>query len=372
LLTDNSQKRPSLHLDYFCDYKDRICQVLSWHHPENKRICIVKYEPGKGFWVSRETGMQYKRILESYSLEGHQKNLNYIKNIEPSYLYHSEVYGVDFLAAPITKIKRYYYPEERLAKLLSLGEKDLDWIELRVKKLAQFIQQEIKIPYEKMGISGSILWQGQTEKSDIDFIIYGNDNSRLFNEKYSRIYEVTQEIEPLPDQKKERYVRSMAKKTGLPESVTEKYISRKKWLSIYGKTSLSFLFSPEPNERPFQYGEQLFRALKPVTISAKISSSDLGFAYPSIYQLSNCEFLNDKEASINLPIKRVFSFEGALTGYFKANDKIVIRGLLEEVNDLKKEKKFYQILLGTKECVGNEFILYEEDYRQLPKNYKNE
>ena len=61
----------------------------------------------------------------------------------------------------------------------------------------------------------------------------------------------------------------------------------------------------------------------------------------------------------------MLSYEGALTGFFKKNDEVVIRGLLEKVIDTKNNEKFYQITLGTKECTGNEFILFKEDFKQL-------
>jgi len=39
-LTDSLKlKRPSLHLDYFRDDKERICQVLTWSQPEENLYC---------------------------------------------------------------------------------------------------------------------------------------------------------------------------------------------------------------------------------------------------------------------------------------------------------------------------------------------
>lgn len=361
-----TSKRNSLHLDYFMDDKNRICQVLTWHHPVDRKLCIVKYDLGESHWISRDTGLRYKRMLKSYSLEGHQDNLINFKAIEPDYFYHSKVYDVDFLAVPIKRIKHYFYPEERLKEIIN-EESRLDEIETKVKKLAELLHDNLEIPFNKMGITGSIVWKAQTEKSDIDFIIYGNDFAQDFNEKFLAIYDIFPEITEMSSQKRMRYERSMAKKSGLSMELASKYITKKKWLSIYGKTDLSLVFSPISSELPFKYGDEIFAPIFAVDVECEITNSDLGFAYPAIYRIGNYKILSKTAQIPDLPLERVLSFEGALTGYFLKGEKIIIRGLLEKVTDVKNNRSFLQIILGTKECVGNEFILYPEDYHSLSK-----
>jgi predicted nucleotidyltransferase len=362
LINSTQQKRPSLHLDYFLDDKNRICQVLTWHHPNDRKLCIVKYDIGKSYWTSRETGIRYKRILKSYSLEGHLDNLKLLAKIEPDYFYKSKMYGVNFLAVPNDRIKKYYYPEERLQEIFE-QEEELEEMERKVKKLAELLNDCLQIPFENMGITGSVLWKGQTEKSDIDFMIYGNSHSINFNKKFPLIYDKFPEITPMNQNKTKRYAISMAKKSGLPVKLTYKYIAIKSWLSLYDKTNLSMLFSPTIDELPFQYNEQFFIPISHVDVKCTITDASLGSAYPSIYKINECEILNKKiKQEINL--QRILSFEGALTGYFDKGDEIIVRGLLEKVTTSKGES-FNQVLLGTKECVGNEFILFLDDYRML-------
>ncbi|MFW9923850.1 MAG: hypothetical protein ACFFDW_11250 [Candidatus Thorarchaeota archaeon] len=358
--------RKPLHLDYFRDYKDRICQVLTWHHPNDRILSIVKYDLGDSFWVSRDTGIRYKRMLKSYSLEGHQDNLNHFSKIEQDYLYHSEVYDVDFLAVPISKIKEYFYPEKRLYEILHSVPK-LDSIEKKVKTLAELLNEYLNIPFANMGITGSILWKGQTEKSDIDFIIYGNSFAQNFNELFPQIYKLCDEIKPLNEEKRKRYEESFAKKSGIPLEIARKYITKKTWLSIFDETNLSLIFSPLEKEIPFEYGAEKFSPIKIVEIKCQILNSDLGYAYPAIYRIGNIESLQNEIELNSIDIERLLSFEGALTGYFKKGDEIVVRGLLEEVRDTKTNKISHQIILGTKEGVGNEYILFKEDYENIKK-----
>jgi predicted nucleotidyltransferase len=350
-------------LDYFRDDKDRICQVLTWNHPVDKRICIVKYDQGISHWTSRETGLQYQRILKSYSLEGQMDNLERVKKIEPSYFYHSKVYDADFLAVPLERIKKYYYPEERLQSILDRSRNDR--IENRVKILTELLHDHLHIKLDDMGITGSILWEGQTEKSDIDLMIYGNKYAQTFNRRFPEIYENYNEISPMIPEKRQRYEISLSKKSGLPQKITSKYIKMKTWLSVFNTTDLSMIFSPKPSEIPFQYNDQTFKAIKPVDVECTISNSDLGSAYPSIYEISEYKILTKGLEEVESSLQRILSFEGALTGYFTKNDIVVVRGLLEEVTDHKKKKKFHQVILGTKECRGNEFILFKEDYNKL-------
>ncbi|MHA1305865.1 MAG: hypothetical protein ACTSSB_00925 [Candidatus Heimdallarchaeota archaeon] len=365
LMDSQIPKRYSLHLDYFRDDKDRICQVLTWSHPEDKRICIVKYDQGASYWTSRETGLQYQRILKSYSLEGQMDNLENVKQIEPTYFYQSKVYSADFLAVPLKRIKKYYYPEVRLKTILE--RKTNDRIENQVKILTELLHDHLQIKYEDLGITGSILWEGQTEKSDIDLMIYGNEYAQTFNERFPEIYEISKDIIPMIPGKRQRYEISMSKKSGLPQNITSKYIKMKTWLSVFNTTDLSMIFSPRPSEIPFQYGDQTFNPIKPIDVECTISNSDLGSAYPSIYEISDPTILTSEVKDLESSLTRILSFEGALTGYFVKDDVVFVRGLLEEVTDHKKNKKFHQIILGTKECKGNEFIIYKDDYQKIMK-----
>ena len=336
-------KRPSLHLDYFRDDKERICQVLTWSQPEDKRICIVKYDKGESYWTSRETGIQYQRILKSYSLEGQMNNLEKVKQIEPFYFYHSKVYGADFLAVPLSRIKKYYYPEDRLKTILERNYNDR--LETQVKILAELLHDYLHIRFEDMGITGSILWEGQTEKSDIDLMIYGNDYAQTFNSRFPEIFENSSNIKPMTQDKRQRYEISMSKKSGLPQKITSKYIQMKTWLSVFDTTDLSMIFSPRPSEIPFQYGDQTFKPINSIDVECTISNSDLGSTYPSIYEITDCKVLGETTEEVESSLLRIFSFEGALTGYFTKDDRIVVRGLLEEVIDHKKNKNFHQIIL---------------------------
>jgi len=272
------------------------------------------------------------------------------------------MYGVDFLAVPFERIKHYYYPEIRLQEIIQENTK-LDRLERKVKTLAELLHEHLKIPFENMGITGSILWKGQTEKSDIDFMIYGDSFAQDFNERFPIIYDEFPEIKPMSSYKSRRYAESIGRKSGLPISLSTKYVALKKWLSVYGNTDLSLIFSPTPEEIPFNYGEQKFTPIKSIDVECVISNSDLGYAYPSIYEIKDCKILSNNQKIPNLPLTRILSFEGALTGFFKKGDTVVVRGLLEKVNDLKNNVEFYQIILGTKECIGNEFILFIEDFQ---------
>jgi len=252
-------------------------------------------------------------------------NLENVKQIEPSYFYHSKVYGADFLAVPLERIKKYYYPEVRLKIILDRNNNDR-------------IENQV-IKYDDIGITGSILWEGQTEKSDIDLMIYGNEYAQTFNEKFPVIFENSKDITPMTPT----------------------------WLSVFNTTDLSMIFSPRPSEIPYQYGEQTFKPLKAIDVECTISNADLGSAYPSIYEITNPNILTSELKELETSLTRILSFEGALTGYFVKDDVVIIRGLLEEVVDHKTNRKFHQIILGTKECRGNEFIIYKEDYQKLTK-----
>lgn len=136
--------------DFIITRDDWIFSVVDYHPEDNKGIrCMLRYIPGKnGERVSRE-GRLYKKLdfEEAYAfLEKHRPE--YVRDV-------------------------HIVPYEDVKQILRADIGLHPVADLKVKKLISLFSNR-GIPLEKMGITGSRLCGLAGERSDIDFIVYGN------------------------------------------------------------------------------------------------------------------------------------------------------------------------------------------------------
>jgi predicted nucleotidyltransferase len=176
-------------------------------------------------------------------------------------------------------------------------------------------------------------------------------------------------ITGLTEQWTQEFAKSLQEKSGLPFEECYKYILRKPWLTLYHEPRIrqqpiqvGIYFAPTQDEveqvyRP--YGQEWYKSVGTVTVEAEITDDLLSLYYPAIYKISveAVTELTSKETLAVHPseIKRIFLFEGAISGYAFTGGRVRIRGMLQRVTSSENDG-FYQILIGTTENHSREYI----------------
>ena len=154
--------------DYIQTIDGLFVAVKGSTHPEDLVIGILRYLPDpKGDRVLE--GVKYRRVYDigsttDYLRENHPEYVNYIPRI-----------GIELQSVPASKIARYYKPRERLGEIISNPESGVERV------LADFVHalsEKSGISADCFGVSGSLLIGLQTEGSDIDINVYGQDEAR--------------------------------------------------------------------------------------------------------------------------------------------------------------------------------------------------
>ena len=100
----------------------------------------------------------------------------YLQENHPDLIVFDSVFGETMCEVPVAQVAEHYKPEEKLAALRQL--RILLCLESKALQLAQTLKAKAGIPWSAIGISGSIMAGLTTEKSDIDPLVYGVENSR--------------------------------------------------------------------------------------------------------------------------------------------------------------------------------------------------
>ncbi len=364
--------------DYFFDNHENIYQVIGYSHPLDSVYCLHKYSPlsnpsdNKITWKSGINTKDYIRIISHYSSSSATTN---IKN--NPYRTHSELYGVDMIQFPTSLIKLYLNPRKKLQSLINhvvTHFHDVRDQEKYAVEISHLFETELRIPIETVGVTGSILWQGIHENSDIDLVIYGLRNTKQFFQRIERLIQSHHQIRTPNLTEQFNLAHLFAQKSGLSFEDCTVFISNKKFLLHFSKFVLSIAFSPNESEiknNTLASANTRFiniPRLSRITIKATVADDSWMYFYPGVIYLTNVQ-IDDSKAMIDVgQICRVVIFEHENIGYYKRGNHIEIRGLIQKIENPPSDtlikckdvvditENIYQIIVGTSENYGNEYV----------------
>jgi uncharacterized protein len=366
------------HQDYVLDRSGNLFQVITSSHPADKVIALLRYVPApdqnnlNAVWQPKSgkiKGIRYQRQLEAYNVTQARSNVDFVDTTHAAYVLNETIYGVPMIAVPHDMIDVHYQPRPRLQEVLGLDEAKLDRYEIAARQIAISLRDNLGIAPEQVGITGSILWGAQHRYSDIDIIIYGQESKTRLVTRYQELFRADPKITGLNEAWTQEFAVSLQEKSGMPLEACHEYITRKAWLMLYHEPQIrpqpiqvGIYFAPDPDEAEQvygPYGQEWYEAVGTVTVEAEITDDALSLYYPAIYSIGGAvvtEFTSKETAEIHpAEIKRIFLFEGAISGYAFVGDRVRVRGLLQRIRSAHPEVA-YQILIGTRENHSREYI----------------
>ncbi|MCL4367878.1 MAG: nucleotidyltransferase domain-containing protein [Actinobacteria bacterium] len=146
-----------------------IFTVKGMVHPPERIVSYLRYVPDSAGERMRG-GVRYRRV---YAFE-EQETL--LRSRWSAYLWEDPQSGLLLQAVPREHIRRVYDPLSRLRDLSQKGPTDP--LEEATLALAELLRETAGIPSQALGLSGSLLLGLHHLESDIDLVVYGEDESR--------------------------------------------------------------------------------------------------------------------------------------------------------------------------------------------------
>ncbi|MBD3350230.1 MAG: hypothetical protein GF364_01975 [Candidatus Lokiarchaeota archaeon] len=376
--------------DYFFGKDGNIYQVFGYTHYLEKIHCLMKYikvselDENVFYWYSASREAHYKRVIPNYSVKTAIKNIS-----KHQYQQFSKIYDTDFILYPKSEIQQYLLPRNKLKRTIDvIYQQDTHRMSNLPNKLkealeiALIISDKVKIPMEDIGITGSILWDASHKQSDIDITIYGIENALKLLKNSAILVQNYPKIRRLNVTELMNVASKFSLKSGLSQEDCAVFTSLKPYLFYYNDQFLSIAFCPKEEEievNPLASENTRLSNIEKysrVVLKAQVSNVDWGYFYPAIvyikYVTNSDENNNETQLHEDIlkKIKRIVIFEREISGYFNQGDNIEISGLLQKVEhapkkvvlngsineNFQKDDEIYQIVIGTKENYGNEYI----------------
>ena len=347
--------------DFIYTSDDLYFASTNYIHPKDRVISFLRYIPDPE-GDRQKDGKRYRKVgsVEAYE---------YLRENHPDYLYFCNVTNVEMMGVPLEKVERIIKPEKRLSEIKEAfdnGEevKNPELI-AKLMDVADFFHFVANIPYDHLGISGSILPGLQkSDVSDLDFVVYGLENHRraiaTFKEyrgKEVYIEEIDKHItvEGITDD----YWDFVYNKRMSDESLTKEefrwYENRKANRGTINGTLFDILATKDYNEIEGTWGDTVYEPQGIAKIECDIVSSLGAFDNPSLYTIENLKILDGVEA----PIKEVVSFTHTYAGEVIDGEHVIAKGKVEKVITQGKDD-YYRIVVGTNREAIDEYLKLKE------------
>lgn len=148
---------PFLPKDFVQTVGGLIFAVVSYQQHQQKVGCFLRYVKVDDRWKKVSTEQANQLLQQHY----------------PQYLYQSTQFDAAFHAVAVEDVFVHYRPEQHLQKLLQSGSQDC--LHEKLNELVTILVQ-YGVDCDFLGLTGSMLINQQTTKSDIDLVVYGREN----------------------------------------------------------------------------------------------------------------------------------------------------------------------------------------------------
>lgn len=328
-------KRPKAIEGYYLETTDHLLlAVKGLVHPPERVIAYLRYIPDASGERERR-GLRYRRVYHFTE----QRRL--LRGRYPHYRFFDPVFGTFLQGVPHQRIKRIYDPCLKLRELRNRG--GLDAVEEQAFAFASLLREEARIPWEGIGISGSIMIELHTPNSDIDLVVYGTQNCRAVHEVLRTLLENPQSgVSRLDWKGLEELYAFRVKNTHLSFQDFARHERRKVIQGKYRERDYFIRFIKAPEEVKEEYGDKRYSSVGRAKIKAIVTSDEGAIFTPCIYKIGDVQII---EGYAVHDLTEVISYRGRFCEQARTDDTILAYGKVERVSE-RGGVSHHRLLIG--------------------------
>ena len=317
----------------FLELKDfSIFEVKGLIHPPKKLISYPRYiVDNKG---DRLKG--HRKYRKIYPLQERQELL--IKKY-PHLLVNDPVLNIRAPEISQTEIIAHYKPDEILEKIRKKKQSDNEI--LKAIELTYLLEIHSGISSSAIGISGSIMIGLHTNSSDIDLIIYGQNESCKMRDSLRILLKEKKQVRSLNNNEMLRLYKFRGSDAVMQFEVFVKHEMRKTFQGMFNGKEFFIRYLPNWYELDEKYGSIKYVPVGYVKVKARVKDASEAFYSPCKYVLDQVEILEGNKAP---NIIEAVSFRGRFCEQAETGELVIIQGKLEKV--LSSDREYHRILLG--------------------------
>lgn len=317
--------------------KDNIIfDVKGLVHPPGKVIAFPRF-------ISTPSGNrrhEYKTYKKIYNISARFK---FLEQNFPHYIVYDPIFDEKLCEVPLEDVKCHHKPVDRLRELRH--SKKLDELERATLEFFELLKSYANVPWNKVGISGSLLVRLHTRNSDIDPIVYGTRNCHKAYEALKALQK--DQKSPLKAYSAEELQELFKFRVRDTQTSFEDFVrteSRKVLQGKFKNRDYFMRFVKDWNEVKARYGAIRYKNVGYAKIKAVVKDYSEAIFTPCSYKIRNVETLE----GVRFSIEEIASFRGRFCEQARTGELVIAQGKVERVVDNWQSQECFRLLLGNK------------------------
>ena len=313
-----------------------VFDVKSLVHPPDKVIAFPRFIPDRKGSRQRKDS-SYRKI---YSIS---ERFKFLEQNLLHYIVYDPIFDEKLCEIPLENIKHHYQPVEHLKKLRN--SESLDTLESDALEFMEMLKDYANVPWDSLGISGSLLVKLHTPSSDIDPVVYGSKNCLKI---YRALKSLTQnkkgnvKMYSLEELRKLFEFRVRDTRTSFEKFVRTE--SRKVLQGKFKDRDYFIRFVKNWDEIEAEYGIVRYKNVGYAMIKAEIEEDSEAIFTPCSYKIRNVRILEGSQ----FQIEEIASFRGRFCEQCRKGETVIAQGKVERVTDFRQNREYFRLLLGNK------------------------
>jgi len=317
-------------------FDGNIFDVKSMVHPPDKVIAFIRFTPDpKG--ERKRGGVTYRKVYplhERYEL---------LRKRFSQYLVYDSLFNEWFCEVPIEAIKHHYKPGECLRKLRQ--KRLLTPLETATLHFAETLKKNADVSWNALGVSGSLLVELNTPKSDIDLVVYGSQSCcRVYDSLRTLMNDKDSPVKSYSKRELRHLFDFRSKDTSMPFEDFVRTESRKVLQGKFEGRDYYIRCVKDWNETDEQYGTVHYQPVGYAKIKATVTDNSQMIFTPCHYKIDKVEIVEGPKVKW---IQEIVSFRGRFCEQARNGESVVAQGKIERVQK-EGEQEYYRVLLGNK------------------------
>jgi predicted nucleotidyltransferase len=327
------QTHPIIESHYLETKEGLFFAVKGLVHPPDRFFACLRYAPDPSGDRQKE-GRRYCRLYHF------TEQLQVLHAEYDYYLAFDLMCQTTLQSVPHSYLRHVYDPRLRLRELL---QSERDPVEEDVVAFAGMLQQESNVPWNGLGISGSLLIGLHTSYSDLDVTVYGAQHGWAVHRAIKRLLATgTGPISKFDQRGLETLYSERVSDTRMSFS---DFVSSEKDKVMQGHfrgRPYFIRFLREPAEVEENYGDFHYTPLGRAGIIGTITDASESIFTPCRYSLEAVRFLEEIPAE---PVTEIVSYRGRFCEQAQTSDIIQAYGIIERVVS-RDGRVWHRLLLG--------------------------
>jgi len=312
-----------------------IFDVKGLVHPPEKIVAFPRFIPDlEG--PRRRGKIRYQKV---YSISD---RFSFLEKNLPGYVVYDPIFDEKLCEVPLQKVKKVYSPVQFLKTLRK--RRNLDGLEFAALQCLKILREKSNVPWNGLGVSGSLLVKMQSETSDIDIIVYGSENCwKVYYALQKLLKEGNTPFKAYNLDELKVLYNFRSKDTHMKFEDFVKVESRKVLQGKFMERDYFIRFVKKWNEVNENYGDIRYRNSGYAKIEAQVVDDSESIFTPCKYKIEDAKIV---EGPMLEPLSEIVSFRGRFCEQAKKGETVIAQGKIEHVKDFRKNLEYFRLLVG--------------------------